>query len=95
MNTKDTESRLKSLSDQTQVDNVHSLQGVTAITEQTSNIEEVKAPHETAKNSYRDSDLASKQSLELALAPEQNIEVIIILIFDLFSLFAKFISLQN
>ena len=86
---------MQSLSNQTQVDKVHSLQEVTAITEQTSNIEEVKAPHETAKNSYRDSDLASKQSLELALAPEQNIEVIIILIFDLFSLFAKFISLQN
>ena len=74
---------MQSLSNQTQVDKVHSLQEVTAITEQTSNTEDVKTPHETAKHSYRESDLNSKQSLELALAPGQNIEVIIILVMAL------------
>ena len=79
MDVKDTGSRLKSLSDQTQVDNAHTLQEESVITEQTSNINEVETCHETAKRSDEESDLVSKQSLELALEQGHIQEVIIFL----------------
>ena len=77
MDVKDTESRLQSLSDQTQVDNAHTLQEDSAIMEKTSNINEVETCHETAKRSDDESDLVSKQSMELALAQGHIQEVTI------------------
>ena len=75
---------IQSISNRTQVDAIYGLQGECTVNEQTSEIVDVTNPHASAKQLYQDSDvqsqlsLQSKQSLELAMEPQPNEEVILI-----------------
>ena len=71
---------LQSISDCTQVDALNSLQEEVTVNKHVSEIKKVKRPHEAVKRYYQESDVISKQSLELELEPQSNDEVTLIFI---------------
>ena len=66
---------LQSISDCTQVDALNSLHEGVTVNEQRSEIKKVRRPHEAVKRYYQESDIISKQSLELDMEPQSNDEV--------------------
>ena len=71
---------LQSISDCTQVDALNSLQEEATVNDQMPGIKKVRRPHEAVKRYYQESDIISKQSLELELGPQSNDEVTLIFI---------------
>ena len=74
---------LQSISDCTQVDALNSLQEEVTVNQHVSEIKKVKRPHEAVKRYYQESDVISKQSLELESEPQSNDEVTLIFILNI------------